>query len=344
MSEQNQRMVSKWLLAICFVVAFLVVFGGFVRLTRSGLSIVEWNVISGVVPPIGESAWEAEFAKYQQTPEFQKVNFNMTLAEYKEIFLIEYVHRLIARLAGLTYALPALWFLFSGVIPWRKSRPFILIGLLFAFQGFMGWYMVSSGLFDRPHVSHIRLTVHLLIAIMILGLSYWTALDLSRGKAHWEKAPWRDGALRLTLGVLITLLLQISYGGLVAGLKAGYISNTFPLMFGSWIPQGLFALETSWLDDLIANPVTVHFVHRWFAFVVLGLATWLYLRLRRAGDDLARGAALLLGLVSLQVVLGVSVIWFSVPLWLALAHQANALGIFVAALFLIHNLRARRAA
>lgn len=342
MTEQTRMMLSKWLFVICGVVAFLVMFGGFVRLTRSGLSIVEWNVVSGVIPPIGEQAWEEEFAKYQQTPEFQLINYNMTLEGFKKIFLIEYIHRLIARLAGLAYALPALWFLFRRIVPWRQSAPIVIVGLLFAFQGFMGWYMVSSGLVDRPHVSHFRLTAHLLVAILILGVSFWMGLSLRHPDERRGTATDRT-SFRLALIVLATLLIQIMYGGFVAGLKAGYLSTTFPLMGGKWIPEGLFGLQASLLENLTSHPLTVHFIHRWFAFVVWALALWLFLRLRTASAALQRGGQILLAVASLQILLGVSVVLFGVPIWLAIAHQGNALAIFVAVLYVLHRLRAQPA-
>ena len=146
MSEKDNKAITTWLYIVCVLIMFMVVFGGYVRLTRSGLSIVEWNPISGVIPPLGEAAWQQEFTKYQQTPEFQKVNKDMTLEGYKSIFYVEYIHRLIARFAGLVVVIPLFYFIWKGIIPWRKSAVYLAIGLLFAFQGFLGWYMVSSGL------------------------------------------------------------------------------------------------------------------------------------------------------------------------------------------------------
>ena len=166
-TSQNKA-VMKWLFTFAFIVAFLVVFGGFVRLTRSGLSITEWNPISGSVPPIGEQAWQAEFAKYQQTPEFKQINFNMTLEEYQYIFYVEWIHRFIARLAGLVYAIPVFYFLFTKKIPFKEFGIYFVMGLLFISQAFAGWIMVASGLVDRPSVSHFNLTIHLLLASLYL--------------------------------------------------------------------------------------------------------------------------------------------------------------------------------
>lgn len=310
----------------------MVAVGGFVRLTRAGLSIVEWNPVSGTIPPIGEQAWQEEFAKYQQTPEFQKINTGMTLAEYQRIFYIEYFHRLIARLAGLVVLLPLLYFLWKGIIPWRRSAVYIFIVLLFAFQGFLGWYMVSSGLVNRPSVSHFRLTIHLLTALFLLGLTWWLALN------HLYHFPKRvPGVLKtspfiLTVLMIGILLIQISYGGFVAGLKAGWVSNTWPLMFGRLIPPDLLSQIQPWWQNLVAAPVTVHFIHRWFAFAVLLMAGLVYWQTRQ------KAALLFLGLAGLQILLGISVVWFSVPTWLALVHQGVAMALSVTAVTILYHL------
>ncbi len=175
MSEKDNKAVTTWLFVVCGLIMFMVVFGGYVRLTRSGLSIVEWKPVAGVIPPIGDEAWQLEFEKYQQTPEFQKVNKNMTVDDYKGIFYVEYIHRLIARFAGLIVVIPLFYFLWKGIIPWRKSAIYLVIAALFGFQGYLGWYMVSSGLTNVPAVSHFRLTIHLLMALFLLALTLWMA-------------------------------------------------------------------------------------------------------------------------------------------------------------------------
>ena len=236
MPQTHNRAVMNWLFTFAFIVAFLVVFGGFVRLTRSGLSITEWNPISGTVPPIGEQAWKVEFMKYQQTPEFKQINSNMTLEEYQYIFYIEWIHRFIARFAGLVYAIPVFYFLFKKTIPFKEFGIYFVMGMLFIAQAVAGWIMVASGLVDRPSVSHFNLTIHLLLALALLGLALWTALghrygfpDKSR-KARWSLPS------KLALVSFVFLIIQISYGGMTAGLKAGHVSDTWPLMFGKIIP------------------------------------------------------------------------------------------------------------
>lgn len=340
MPESSQRPVRVWLYILCALIAAMVVVGGFVRLSRAGLSIVEWNVLTGVIPPIGEQAWQAEFAKYQQTPEFQKVNAAMTLAAYQRIFLIEWAHRLIARLVGLIVFIPLAVFLIRGTIPWRKSGVYVLILLLFGFQGFLGWFMVASGLVDRPHVSHFRLTIHLLAALTLLALCLWQALNLTPRYAavrHQRSIPGQRG---LAVLLLMVVVLQVAYGGLVAGLKAGHASDTWPLMFGYLIPPGLLSVITPWWQNLVETATTVHFIHRWFAFVVLITAAFIYYRARKThdADTVQHGALVMIAVVGLQIVWGVSVVIFGVPLWLALLHQATAVLLFAVAIFLNHQL------
>ncbi|MCP4416395.1 MAG: heme A synthase [Chloroflexi bacterium] len=336
MSEQDNKRVLRWLLIVSGLIVAMVLFGGYVRLTRSGLSIVEWNPISGVIPPIGEAGWDAEFAKYRQTPEGQIVNKSMTLDGFKQIFYVEYIHRLIARFAGLFVVIPLFYYLYKGIIPRRKSFVYLSIGALFGFQGFLGWYMVSSGLVDHPEVDHFRLTFHLLMALFLLGITVWTALN------HHNKFPKVNKQGRGSLPFLLTavmltiLVIQISYGGFVAGLKAGWISNTFPLMAGKWIPTTLFSQFDVWWQNLVSSAVGVHFVHRWFAFVVLGAAAILYYRTRHYAysANIHKAIIIFFGLVGVQILLGLTVIWFSVPLILALSHQGVAILLFVVAVYI----------
>jgi cytochrome c oxidase assembly protein subunit 15 len=330
--SRRERAVTIWLLIVALLIVVMVVVGGYVRLTRSGLSIVEWKPVSGVIPPLDETAWQQEFAKYQQTPEYRIVNRDMTLDGYRRIFYLEWAHRLIARIAGLFVVLPLAWFLWRGVIPWRRSAPYLLIGLLFGLQGFLGWWMVASGLLDAPQVSHFRLTIHLLTALLLLALTLWLAFNRIYGQSGLRWRHWSvPGAV--TLAVIV---VQIAYGGLVAGLKAGHISNTWPLMFGVLIPGGMFTVLDSWLMSMVAAPVTVHFIHRWLAFGVLAAALWLWWRQRHHSCGAA--ALWLAAIVLVQIGLGVSVVLFGVSLWLALLHQATAVVMFAAAVHLNHRL------
>lgn len=337
----RNRAVMNWLFTFAFIVAFLVIFGGFVRLTRSGLSITEWNPVSGSVPPLTQQAWEEEFTKYQQTPEFKQVNFNMTLEEYKYIFYIEWIHRFIARFAGLMYALPVFYFLFTKKIPFREFGIYFVMGLLFIAQAFAGWIMVASGLVDRPSVSHFNLTIHLLLALSLLGLSLWTALGHKYGFfEHGKSAKWSLPS-KLALLAFILLVIQISYGGMTAGLKAGHVSDTWPLMFGRLIPPNLF---NSWIN-LFEVPQTIVFIHRWFAFAVFMAVAALYFAARKHNnsDEIKNGLNWLLGLVAFQILLGILTVVLRVPITIALAHQAGALSLFALMIYFIHRLRALNA-
>lgn len=337
MPKTQNRAVMIWLFIFAFFVAFLVVWGGYTRLTRSGLSIVEWNPVSGTLPPLGEQAWQEEFLKYQQTPEYIHVNTSMTLEEYKFIFFIEWFHRLLARSVGLLYAIPVFYFLFTKRIPWKEFGIYFVMGMLFILQAFAGWYMVASGLVDRPSVSHYRLTIHLFLALTLLGLSFWTALGhlcgFPQGRAGYS-LPWK-----LSVTSFVILLIQIAYGGLTAGLKAGHVSNTWPLMFGQLVPKGLLSALEPWTLNLFETPQTVAFIHRWFAFAVLGLALWAYFAAGKSQGEVRHAALALVGLVGAQILFGVGVVLFNVQIALALFHQTMAILLFCAALYLIHAAR-----
>ena len=342
MPKTQNRAVMNWLFAFAFIVAFLVVFGGIVRLTRSGLSIVEWNPVSGVVPPIGEQAWAEEFAKYQQTPEFIEVNSWMKVDDYKFIFYLEWVHRFIARLAGLAYAFPVFFFLFRKSIPWKEFGVYFVMGILFISQAFMGWYMVASGLVDRPAVDHFRLTIHLLFALTLLALALWTAFGHKYGFTDaTKKAKWSTVS-QLAVASLIILLIQSSYGGLVAGLKAGHVSNTWPLMLGQWIPKGIFGANGFDWNNLIAVPQTVVYIHRWFAFVGLLAVPYVYWQAKKRNypAEIQRGLAWLIAAVTTQITLGILVVLTNVNVPTASIHQAGAVTLFWLAIFFIHRLRA----
>jgi cytochrome c oxidase assembly protein subunit 15 len=318
----------------------LIIFGGFVRLQRAGLSIVEWNPVVGALPPLGEEAWRSEFAKYQQTPEFRTVNVDMTLDGYKRIFYIEWAHRLIARLAGLVVVLPLIVFLWRGIVPWASSGLFIGIALLFGFQGFLGWFMVRSGLVDAPAVSHYRLTIHLLMAMLLLSIAVWSAMNRDARVAPAIRGVGATWVSRLGVATIAVVTLQIAYGGLVAGLKAGHVSYTWPLMGGALLPDGLFTASGSLGTALTAHAPTVHWIHRWFALVAVSAILWLLAAAER--DRAAAHARIAVrsaaSLAALQVLLGIGVLWFRVPVYLALAHQAIGLAIFVSLLVANHRL------
>jgi cytochrome c oxidase assembly protein subunit 15 len=336
-ASQN-RAVMNWLFLFTCLVGFLIVFGAFVRLTRSGLSITEWNPISGTIPPLSEEAWQEEFAKYQGTPEFQQINFNMTLDEYKYIFWIEWIHRFLARFAGLVYAIPVFYFLFTKKIPLKDFGIYFVMGMLFIAQAFAGWVMVASGLVDRPSVSHFSLTIHLLLALTLFGLALWTLLSHRHGFLDKNKKARWSLPSKLALVSFILLIIQITYGGMTAGLKAGHVSDTWPLMFGRLIPPNLF---NSFIN-IFESPQTIVFIHRWFAFAVLIAVIAFYLSARKNSDsiEIKNGLNLLLGLVIFQIMLGILTVLLHVQIAIALAHQAGALALFALLIYFIHRLRA----
>jgi cytochrome c oxidase assembly protein subunit 15 len=331
------RSVAVWLIACCALVFAMVVVGGITRLTQSGLSIVEWQPIVGALPPLDDNAWEETFSKYQETPQFRRVNPHMDLAGFKGIFWWEYVHRLLGRLIGAVFLLPLVWFAALGrisrALTWRLAGIFVLGGL----QGAMGWYMVQSGLVDDPRVSQYRLAGHLAMALLIYAAMLWIALDLLFPR---ERAPAR--APRAFAFALATLVFVMAVSGsFVAGIRAGLAYNTFPLMGGRLVPPGMFVIEP-WYLNFFGNIATVQFDHRLIAWLLALLVPWFWLRVRRAtaAPRRARLAAdLLLGALALQLSLGIATLLNAVPVPLAAAHQAGALLVFTAALLSAHALR-----
>lgn len=308
-----------WLRLVAAAVVATLVVGGATRITDSGLSITEWAPILGVIPPLGEAAWQEALAAYRQIPEYELVNRGMSLEAFKVIYWWEWAHRLLARGIGLLFVLPFLWFWLRGRLPgWFKPWGLILLALG-ALQGAVGWWMVSSGLVDRVDVSQYRLAVHLLIACIILILAVWLSVRLS-GAAGRLDAP--AGVRRLALVLPFAILVQIGLGALVAGLDAGLASDTWPLMMGALVPDGLAALSPAWLNAF-ENPLTAQFDHRIAGYLLIALALWHAVSAWRAGAG-AGLAAVLAGLVVGQAAIGVWLVISHVPPILAGLHQALA--------------------
>ncbi len=325
--------MAMWLYVVAGMIVAMVIVGGITRLTESGLSITQWKPISGIIPPLSPAAWQAEFDNYKKIPEFAKINSNMTLAGFQAIFFWEYAHRLLARLIGAAFALPLIWFAVKRQIPvgygWRLSALLALGGL----QGAIGWWMVASGLSVRTDVSHVRLAVHLMTALVLLGGIVWTALDL-RALAKFPIA--RAAALRpIAVVALLLLFAQIMFGAFTAGLDAGYAFSSWPLMGDAWFPAGTPMVSPGW-RNAVDNPVVVQFIHRWFALVAaagLGVLAWGAIR---AGAPRA-GMAIAL-LVTLQIALGIATLLSGVEIFIAIAHQANAALTLIAAVVASHAL------
>jgi cytochrome c oxidase assembly protein subunit 15 len=331
------RAIAVWLLAVAGLVFVMVVVGGITRLTESGLSIVRWEPVSGAIPPIGEAAWAAEFAAYRQSPQYQLVNNGMSLDDFKNIYFWEYVHRLLGRIIGLAFALPLAWFAWKRAIP--RGYGWKLAGLLAlgALQGAIGWWMVASGLVDRPDVSHIRLAVHLLAALAIFGALLWVALDLLRLAEDADARPARMPTAAIWM--LSLLFLQYLFGAYVAGLDAGFAYSSWPKMGDEWFPAGAPMLEP-WLRNLVDNPIMVQFVHRWLAFAVAAAAVVVARDAWSKGDKEAAGT--LVAAVALQILLGILTLLTGVELWIAAAHQGTGVLLLAAALITAHRLGARR--
>ncbi len=338
-TPHRDRAVAVWLLACCTLVFAVVVVGGITRLTRSGLSIVEWQPIIGVLPPLDATAWQEAFQKYRQTPEYRLVNPTMSLAGFKSIFWWEYLHRLLGRLIGAAFLVPLLWFALrrniARALTWKLAGIFILGAL----QGAMGWYMVQSGLVDDPRVSQYRLTAHLGIAFLIFAAMLWIALDLFFPRASGASTV-PAGLRRLAVALAVLVFVMVLSGGLVAGIRAGLAYNSFPLMNGHVVPPGIFVLEP-WYLNFFSNMATVQFDHRLIAWLLAFLVPWFWLRVRRAAAPRrARLAAdLLLAMLALQIALGIATLLLAVPVTLAGAHQAGALLVFGSALLAAHSLR-----
>jgi len=335
-----QKPIAIWLLACCFLVFAMVVVGGVTRLTESGLSIVEWQPIVGTMPPLGQKDWDELFEKYHQTPQYKKVNLGMSLDEFKGIFWWEYFHRLLGRVIGLAFFIPFLYFVVKRAIDRPLGLKLTGIFLLGGLQGAMGWYMVKSGLVDNPHVSQYRLTAHLGLAFLIYATMFWVALELLSPTVPWHGNIRLRALRRFSVAITSLIFIMILSGGFVAGIRAGFAYNTFPLMNGHFIPPEIFMLEP-WYRNFFDNMATVQFDHRMIAWTLAILIPVFWYRSRSLPlSGSARFAcSLLLIMLAIQIGLGISTLLLVVPLPLAAAHQAGAVLLFTAALWVNHQLR-----
>ena len=339
LNNPNHKAIAIWLLVCCATIFGMIILGGVTRLTGSGLSMVEWAPILGILPPLNQAEWQETFLLYQQFPEYQLKNFNMSLDEFKSIFWFEYGHRLLGRSIGVIFLLPFLFFLFRGKIEKSLTPKLIIMFVLGGLQGLMGWYMVKSGLVNDPHVSQYRLTAHLGLAVVIYAYMFWVALGLLYPKIN-DVANNTNYRLR-SLSLIITgiIVITILSGGFVAGTHAGFAFNTFPLMDGQLIPAGLFALSPVW-HNFFENIVTVQFDHRVLATLLFLVIPVFWFKAGRLElPALARtGSHLLLAALVLQITLGISTLLLIVPVALAAAHQAGAIVLLTAALFVSQQL------
>ncbi|SFS04296.1 COX15/CtaA family protein [Sphingomonas jatrophae] len=328
--------LARWLLIVAGLVFVMLVVGGITRLTESGLSITSWKPVTGTIPPLTQAQWLAEFDAYKRIPEYQTFNQGMTLEGFKRIFFWEYLHRLIGRVIGLAFALPLAWYWWRRAIPQGYGPRLVALLALGGLQGAIGWWMVKSGLSVRTDVSHVRLAVHLLTALVTLGGLVWTALDL-RGLA---KAGRRPAKLRpMAAAVLLVLFVQLLFGAFTAGLDAGYAFSSWPLMGDALFPAGGWQADWPLLTNLVDNPVAVQFVHRWWAWLTAAAALALAWRAGRAGAAWALPAVAVV--VGLQILLGILTLLLGVPIVLAAAHQAVAALLLALLVAVAHRLGRR---
>jgi heme a synthase len=339
--ERDRRLLRRWIWLIVAVTTAIVAVGGITRLTQSGLSIVRWEPIVGVVPPLGETQWLERFEQYRQYPEYQQLRPSMTLAEFKQIFLWEYLHRLLARGLGLVFAVPfAVFWLTRRLSPPMARRALALFGLGLA-QGVMGWLMVASGLIDRPSVSHLRLAAHLSLAFVIVGAAVWLARDLAVSPTRVLLPARSVSIMTRGLGVVSVLLAaQVVWGAFVAGLDAGLGYNTFPLMAGYLVPPGVFSMHPA-IAGLLHHPAGVQWMHRVLGTVLLAAAVWLAWRTQGTTADTRsrRFAWGLAGGIAAQYLLGVLTLLLVVPVSIAVAHQVMALVLVAWCVGWFHHLR-----
>jgi heme a synthase len=316
--------VRAWLLGVAALVFCMVIVGGATRLTDSGLSITEWQPLLGAIPPLTEADWLEALEKYRQIPEYQLINKGMSLEDFKFIYWWEWAHRFLGRIIGLAFFLPFAFFALRGALTGKTALRCAVLFVLGGLQGALGWYMVASGLVDRVDVSQYRLAAHLTLATVIFGAVLWVAfgLGISRRRPSGQQE-W------MAVLIIALVLLQVAAGGFVAGLDAGFGYNTWPLMEGALVPQGLFAAEP-WWRNMFENAMTVQFNHRMLAYVIAVLAV------AYAYAEQSRWSFILLATVGLQVVLGIWTLVWAVPLWLGLAHQGGALLVLAAAIWNLH--------
>ncbi|MDX5495680.1 MAG: COX15/CtaA family protein [Wolbachia endosymbiont of Nomada marshamella] len=328
----ESKPVAIWLFLCCIMVILMVGIGGFTRLSKAGLSITEWKPITGTLPPLSGQDWLQEKLKYETTPEYKAFNYGMSMEEFQAIYLIEYVHRLVARLTGLVFVLPFIYFTLRRKIS-KKVVIRLFVALLFgALQAFAGWYMVKSGLVTEPHVSHYRLALHLLLALIVFALLSYQFFDYQI-RPKQTKLKISSETIYYTGMILALIVIQIIFGAFVAGLNAGLIYNTFPLMDGQIVPEDLFFLHPIWLN-IFENRATVQFIHRALALLILALVVILTVK-----NASVKPVYIMLLSVIIQIILGVITLLLHIPIAIAIAHQVFSFILFGSSLYFLCYLR-----
>ncbi|WP_299107027.1 COX15/CtaA family protein [uncultured Winogradskyella sp.] len=334
--KKENKAVIYWLLTGCILIFIMVVVGGITRLTHSGLSISNYKLISGTIPPINDVEWNEAFELYKQYPEYQKLNNHFSIEEFKDIYFWEWIHRVIGRFIGLVFFIPFVYFLIKKRLSKSTIKKATILLIMGGFQGFLGWYMVKSGLVDRPDVSHYRLAAHLTTAFLTFAYTFWVALDLM-----FPDKKVIDKKLRNFIRIsLVILVIQIIYGAFVAGLDAGWIHNHWPLMSeGKWIHETVFIEQSPTYLNFLEGKSGVQFVHRTLAYLVaiLILAIWYKANRLSLTSFQKKGINALLLMVCIQFLLGVLTLILAVPVWLGVLHQVGAFILLSAMTFTLHR-------
>ncbi|WP_420319916.1 COX15/CtaA family protein [Flagellimonas sp.] len=333
---KTNKYIMYWLLTGCVLIFIMVVVGGITRLTHSGLSISDYKLITGTLPPMNQQEWQEAFELYKQYPEYQKLNYHFELEDFKSIYFWEWLHRVIGRLIGVVFIIPFLFFLIRKKLDGPTIKKCLVLLFLGGFQGFLGWYMVKSGLVDRPDVSHYRLAAHLTTAFLTFAYSLWVALDLQ----YPEKKEINMGIRNLMRVTLAVLVLQIIWGAFVAGLDAGFIHNFWPMMSeGKLMHPTVYIEQQPLIKNFFEGKSGVQFVHRYLAYIVVGFIVWIWYRTKNMNltSLQSKGVKSLLVLVLVQFLLGVLTLIYAVPLWLGVAHQICAFFLLAAMTFTLHR-------
>jgi heme a synthase len=339
--ESRRRPLRAWLYSIAGMTFVVLIVGGITRLTQSGLSIVDWQPLMGVIPPLNEAQWQEAFDRYRQFPEYQQLRRGMTMGEFQFIFFWEYLHRVVARAIGLVFLIPFIVFWLRGYLTRPLMGRALVLFALGAGQGVLGWIMVASGLVERPSVSHYKLAAHLSLAFVIFGYAVWLARDLAVGLERATTVVATRRMMSRGLAVVGALLaLQVVWGGFVAGLKAGLYHNTFPLMEGRLIPPTLLFLDPAVLN-FVQNPIAVQWVHRVLGTVLALAVLAMFIQVARATvDTLSRRLnGTMLALMAAQYLLGVLTLIYFVPVTLGVIHQGMAMVIFGVWIVWLHHVR-----
>ncbi len=335
-ANKDNKKVIYWLLTGCFLIFVMVVVGGITRLTHSGLSISSYKLITGTIPPLNEAQWVAEFEHYKQFPEYQKLHNHFDLDDFKDIYFWEYIHRILGRLLGIVFIIPFLYFLFKKQLSKPTIRKCLILLFLGGLQGFLGWYMVKSGLVDRPSVSHYRLAMHLTTAFITFAYTFWVAMDL------WYPIKKKvDKSMRNLIRVgMAVLLIQIIYGAFVAGLWAGMIHNSWPLMSeGKLIHETVYTELSPMWRNFVEGKSGVQFIHRYMAYIVMAIIFYIWFRARKLEltPPQKNGINLLVILVLVQFTLGVFTLIFQVPVTLGVLHQVTAFFLLATMTFVLNR-------